>query len=81
VEVVVPRYYFDLADHDDDEDDVGVELENADAARVEAVVFAGDYLRDNPGLVWDGTRFSVRVRDEDGRRLYSVEVSAKEPET
>ena len=53
----MPRYFFDLADHENTSDLDGTELVNDDAARAQAVTFAGSYLRDHPELVFGtGTR-------------------------
>ncbi|WP_380782334.1 DUF6894 family protein [Sphingomonas sp. R86520] len=75
----MPRYFFDMANSTRDIDEEGTELASADDARVQAVVFAGDYLRDQPGLVWDGGQFAVAVRDEAGRVLLNVVVTATDP--
>lgn len=68
----MPLYYFDLDDHDAEPDPTGTDLTNDDAARVQAVVFAGEYLRDHPDLVWDGQEIRVVVRDADRRILMTV---------
>ena len=75
----MPRYYFDVENHGSHHDTEGNEMADAEAARTAAVVFAGEYLRDNPDLVWDGRRFSVHVRDESGTVLLDVRVEASDP--
>lgn len=35
---------------------------NESAARIQAVSFAGTYLRDHPDLVWDGKELRVITR-------------------
>lgn len=75
----MPRYFFNLDDHKRDEDHEGTVLTDANEARVQAVIFAGDYLRDHPELVWDGTRFEVSVVDEAGIVLLKVVVTAEDP--
>jgi hypothetical protein len=75
----MPRYFFDMDNHKHDVDEEGTELPSADDARIQAVVFAGDYLRDQPGLVWDGSQFAVAVRDEAGTVLLNVVVTATDP--
>lgn len=74
----MPVYHFNLDNHHRELDAEGTELRNADEARIQAVIFAGAYLRDNPQLVWDGRRFSVDVTDDDQRQLFSVVVEASE---
>lgn len=73
------RYFFDLENHSRDEDDEGQMLDSAEKARTEAVIFAGAYLRDNPGLLTDGNLFVVRVRDDQGATLVRVIVQAEPP--
>jgi predicted phosphodiesterase len=75
----MPRYYFNSDNHQHDEDREGTDLANADEARAQAVIFAGDYLRDHPELVWDGSRFKVTVVDEARTVLLTVVVSAEKP--
>ena len=75
----MPRYFFDIDNHERYVDDEGTVLTNADEARMQAVIFAGDYLREHPDLVRNGSRFSVAVRDESGTILLNVVVTASEP--
>lgn len=75
----MPRYFFDIDNHERYVDDEGTDLANADEARMQAVIFAGDYLREHPALVRNGSRFSVAVRDEGGTILLNVEVTASDP--
>lgn len=75
----MPRYFFNLDDHHHDVDHEGTELVSAEEARVQAVIFAGDYLREHPKLVWDGSRFSVAVLDEAGTMLLTVVVTVENP--
>jgi hypothetical protein len=74
----MPRYFFDLHDHKRDADDEGTELANDDEARVQAIIFTGDYLRDHPQLVSNGSRFRVALRDEADAVLLNVVVTAED---
>ena len=65
-------FYFDIADHETYTDEIGSDFRDADAARAGAVVFAGDYLKDHPELIWDGRRATVHVRRTDGAVIFSV---------
>ncbi len=76
----MPRYFFNLDNHAFDEDHEGTVLSDADEARMQAVVFAGDYLRDHPEIVGDGTRFKVAVVDEAGTVLLNVVVTVETPD-
>ena len=69
---LMPRYFFDIADHEVVCDDDGTELPNDDAARGEAVIFAGAYLKDHPELAWDGREMRVHVFAEPRRPLFVV---------
>jgi hypothetical protein len=71
-EACVPRFFFDLDDHEKSPDQEGTELASADAARVQGVVFAGAYLRDHPEIIWDGQEIRVIVRDENKSAIFSV---------
>jgi hypothetical protein len=75
----MPRYFFDIDNHDHYVDDEGTELANAGAARLQAAIFAGDYLRENPDLVLAGGRLSVAVRDHLGTVLLTVAMTASDP--
>ena len=75
----MPRYFFDIDNHERYVDEEGTELAGADEARIQAVIFAGDYLRENPHLVWDGGHLRVAVRDQTGAILLSVAVTTVDP--
>jgi hypothetical protein len=68
----MPRYYFHTADGAPDHDEVGTELADDNAARVEAVRYIGESLRSDPKLLWDGSEFRVEVTDENGDVLFTV---------
>lgn len=75
----MPRYFFNLDDHHREEDLEGTELAGPEAARIAAVVYAGECLRDNPAMLWDGSRFRVEVRDQARSLLLRVSVEAENP--
>ena len=70
----MPIYHFNLANHECHPDVEGTELADADQARIQAVIFAGAYLKDNPGLIWDGRRFRVEVTDDADKKIFTVAV-------
>jgi hypothetical protein len=76
----MPRYFFNLDNSERSEDDVGTMLSGPGEARTQAVLFAGEYLRDNPELVGEGDRMRVEVRDEQDNLLFEVVVSAHDPD-
>ncbi|MGU3389978.1 DUF6894 family protein [Sphingomonas sp. M1A8_2b] len=75
----MPRYFFDIDDHKHVSDDDGTDLADDEEARVQAVIFAGDYLSDHPAIVRDGARFRVAVRDGQGHVLLTTVVTIEEP--
>lgn len=77
----MPRYFFDLNDHERSPDETGTELPGLDAARVAAVKFAGDYLSDHPEIVWDGREQRVQVRQGNSNIVFTVIVLAVDGRT
>lgn len=73
------RYFFNIKNSETDIDHEGVELSSPDEARVAAVIFAGDYLRDDPELIWDGHRLCIEAVDENGVVLLRVDITAADP--
>lgn len=69
------RYYFNQINGVFKPDDEGLEFATLHDARVEAVRYAGEELRDNPNLVWDGQDFRVEVTDKDKLVLFTVIVT------
>lgn len=68
----MPRFFFDLSNHESLPDPTGTELPDANAARVEAILFSGAWLRDHPEMVWDGQEMRVIVRDENHRTIFTL---------
>ena len=68
----MPRYFFHTADGARTRDTEGSELENHHVARVEAIVYAGARLKEDPDLLWDGRDFRVEVTDQAGMLLFTV---------
>ena len=77
------RYFFNIAGVVSRPDDEGHELSSLSDARIEAVRFASEYLRDRPELVWMGEEFRVEVCDDKNRCLFTfiaVGVDAPAPD-
>lgn len=74
----MPRFYFDTLNSEHDEDQEGIDLPDRFAARREAVRFAGSVMKDQPDLLWDGTRFVVEVRGEGRTLLFKVSMQAED---
>lgn len=65
------RYFFNLAGAIHEPDNEGLTIASLSDARIAAVKFAADYLRDRPELVWLGEEFRVEVTDEQRRMLFT----------
>ncbi len=65
------RYFFNIAGAVSDPDDEGLELDSLSTARIEAVRFAGEYLRERPEVVWLGDEFRVEVTNTDDLILFT----------
>ena len=65
------RYFFNLAGAIHRPDNKGLMIATLSDARIEAVKFAAEYLRDRPELVWLGEEFRVEVTDGEGRTMFT----------
>jgi len=70
------RFFFNQYDGEFKPDDKGLEFPTLDQARVEAVRYAGEVLRDHPTLVWKGEDFRIEVTDSKQLVLFTVLVVA-----
>ena len=77
----MPRYFFNIQNQETLPDKEGNELAGPDAARIAAVTFAGEYVRDHPDMIWDGHRFAVEVRDSSDAVVFRVVVAAEDDTT
>lgn len=65
------RYFFNMAGAVEDPDDEGLDFACFSEARIQAVRFGAEYLRDRPELVWLGEEFRVEVTDEAQKILFT----------
>lgn len=65
------RYFFNVTGAVHEPDNKGLEIASLSDARIAAVKFASEYLRDRPELVWLGEEFRVEVSDEKQRTLFT----------
>ena len=68
----MPLYFFDRIDGSISRDQRGSDLANIDQARIEAVVYAGQSLKDQPRMVRAGHPLAIEVRDETRKLLFLV---------
>lgn len=69
----MPHYFFDLSNSERETDETGIELPDDNAAQCEAIRFAGEILRHQPGRLEQGS-MKVDVSDRAQRVLFSVDV-------
>jgi hypothetical protein len=74
----MPRYFFHVTDGYSAPDLVGTELPDISAAQTEAIRASASILRDEGDRFWDGTEWSMEVKDEMGRSLFTLRFSAEE---
>jgi hypothetical protein len=66
------RYFFNEFDGQYKVDDRGLDLPTLETARLEAVRYAGEAMRDQPELAWKGEEFRVEVTDDKQLVLFTV---------
>lgn len=66
------RFFFNEFDGQYKRDDLGLELPTIEKARLEAVRYAAEAMRDQPELAWKGDEFRVEVTDEKHLVLFTV---------
>lgn len=74
----MPRYFFHVEDGDSFPDLQGTELDDLAAARREAVRFAGALLADQPEDFWGNGEWTMRVDDEQGATLFTLQFLARD---
>ncbi|MDO6416765.1 hypothetical protein Q4F19_20440 [Sphingomonas sp. BIUV-7] len=66
------RYYFHTADGSRDRDTTGTELPNLNAARKQAIMFAGECMAFDPDILSDHHDFRVEVTDKRDMILFTI---------
>ncbi|MEA3000662.1 MAG: hypothetical protein QOK17_2495 [Sphingomonadales bacterium] len=66
------RYFFNLAGAVHDPDNEGLELSSLGDARLMAAKHAGEFLRDRPGVVWEGEELRIEVTDAKRLVLFTL---------
>ncbi|UIY45679.1 DUF6894 family protein [Methylobacterium radiotolerans] len=72
----MPRFYFHVFDGKDQRDDLGAELPDFDAARVVAIRFAGEILKDEAHQIALGHEWRMDVTDASDMILFRLDFSA-----
>jgi hypothetical protein len=72
---VMPRYFFNIVDHGRENDDEGMALPDAAAARIAGISYAGSVLHNEPHLLDGDKPLRVEVTDDAGQLIYKVVMS------
>ncbi|MDP3660287.1 hypothetical protein [Phenylobacterium sp.] len=68
----MPLFYFHTQDGAPLSDSDGTELEDADAARIEASRILGQLVEERPSHIWLDHDFRITVMDESGAVLFAL---------
>jgi hypothetical protein len=79
MEARVPRYFFNVHDGRSAFDSEGTELASRDAARITAIQFTGEILRDDARLRKFGDDWHLEVLDVAGAKVCTVDVRVSVP--
>ena len=74
----MPRYFFNVHDGKDLPDDRGIELPSRHAAHREAIVTAGEMLRETKREFLRGDVWEMHVTDEAGKTVCRLKFLAEE---
>ena len=75
------RYHFHRRAGKPEYDIACVECEDAQAARLAAIIFTGETLKEQPELVWCGHSLLVDVVDDGGTTIYTLMITPIERPT
>ncbi len=73
----MPRYYFHVKDSSEFIDREGVELPGLGEARAQAVIAAGEALKDLDGEFWKAAEWRMWVTDESGATVCALSFAAE----
>ena len=72
----MPRYFFHVHDGKDVLDTEGIELAGVAEARQQAIVAAGEMIRQDGHTIWDGHPWMMNVVDQAGAAVFTLRFSA-----
>jgi hypothetical protein len=72
----MPRYFFNVRDGHNLPDTVGTEFASPEEARAQAVVAAGEAIRDSGAAFWKRGEWEMHVSEEGGAPVCSLRLSA-----
>lgn len=73
----MPRYFFDIVDGEDLPDINGSEHADLDAARLEAIRYSGEVLREMPERFWNAEEWTMTVSDTARIPLFTLKFLAQ----
>lgn len=73
----MPRYFFDIVDGEDLPDPDGSEHADLNAARIEAIRYSGEVLREMPERFWHAEEWKMTVSDWNRIPLFTLKFFAQ----
>jgi hypothetical protein len=75
---IMPRYFFNVRDGRNIQDEIGSDLDSVEAARIEAVETAGALIRQLGASFWDEPdQWTMEVTDDSGQVLFTLRFSGE----
>jgi len=74
------RYFFKVVEDGHKVDQIGTEFPSAEVARMEAVRFAADLLKDEPERVWKGAELRIEATDQWETVLFTLIIAGVDAE-
>jgi hypothetical protein len=74
------RYFFNVVEDGHKVDSIGADFTDPQIARMEAVQFAAQMLKDEPERVWKGTEIRIEATDTWGTTLFTLLISGVDAE-
>jgi hypothetical protein len=68
----MPRYFFNVHDGEELPDAEGTQLGGVEEAKGQAIIFAGEAIRELGHKFWSGVTWAVEVSDESGETLFTL---------
>ncbi|MGF6431299.1 DUF6894 family protein [Bradyrhizobium elkanii] len=73
----MPRYFFHIQHGKRDPDEIGMDLQDIDAAWKEGTVTAGRFLQDLDGTLKPGQEWRMEITDETGDLIWVLRLLAE----
>jgi len=74
----MPRYFFDIRDGEDFRDFRGSEHADLAAARIEAVRYSAEVLKEMPERFWNHEEWTMAVSDTNRKPLFTLKFLAED---